>query len=135
LQQLCQRNPKEACWDRISHDFGVPHPRLAQTNERQLLSMEPFPAFSGYSSRLMAESWESNNLYWARLADEMGYSPVMLNVLVPQLTRRMVEKIFATDFEDWPALLRAMREAGADFRSGKLAVMPVSTAGNRASAE
>ncbi len=135
LQQLRQHNSDEAGWERISHDFGVPHPRLAQTNARQLLSMEPFPAFAGYSSRLMAESWESNNLYWARLADEMGYSPVMLNVLVPQLTRRMVEKIFATDFEDWPALLRAMREAGADFRSGKLAVMPVSTAGSRAAAE
>jgi len=32
----------------------------------------------------------------------------------------MVEKIFATDFEDWPALLRAMHEAGEDFRTGKL---------------
>ena len=77
----------------------------------------------------MAESWESNNLYWARLADEMGYSPVMLNVLAPQLTRRMVEKIFATEFEDWPALLRAMREAGKDFRSGKLAILPTPTDG------
>jgi hypothetical protein len=59
----------------------------------------------------------------------------MLNVLVPQLTRRMVEKIFATDFEDWPALLRAMREAGTDFRNGRLAVTPLEDAGNRASAE
>jgi hypothetical protein len=33
----------------------------------------------------------------------------------------MVQKIFATDFEDWPALLRAMHEAGKDFREGKLA--------------
>jgi hypothetical protein len=31
----------------------------------------------------------------------------------------MVEKIFATDLEDWPALLRAMREAGEEFRQGK----------------
>jgi hypothetical protein len=31
-----------------------------------------------------------------------------------------VEKIFATDFEDWPALLRAMHETGADFREGRL---------------
>jgi hypothetical protein len=59
-------------------------------------------------------------LYWARLADEAGYSPVMLNHIVPQLTRMMVERIFATDFEDWPALLRAMHEAGADFQRGKL---------------
>jgi hypothetical protein len=79
------------------------------------------PPFAGNSSRFLAESWDSPNLYWARLADEAGYSPVMLNHLVPELTRLMVQKIFATDFEDWPALLRAMREAGADFREGKLA--------------
>jgi len=54
------------------------------------------------------------------LADERGYSPVMLNHLVPELTRMMVERIFATDFEDWPALLRAMHEAGTDFRAGKV---------------
>jgi hypothetical protein len=78
----------------------------------------------GYSSRLLAESWDSNNLYWARLADELGYPPVMLNRLVPELTYRMVEKIFATDFEDWPAMLRAMRETGEDFRQGKIASLP-----------
>jgi hypothetical protein len=78
------------------------------------------PAFSGYSSRLLAESWDSPNLYWARLADETGYPAVTLNHLVPDLTRHMVEKIFATDFEDWPALLRAMHETGEDFRKGKM---------------
>jgi hypothetical protein len=45
----------------------------------------------------------------------------MLNRLVPELTHRMVEKIFASDFEDWPALLRAMRETGEEFRQGKIA--------------
>jgi hypothetical protein len=45
----------------------------------------------------------------------------MLNVLVPVLTHRMVEKIFASDFEDWPAMLRAMRETGEEFRQGKIA--------------
>jgi len=48
----------------------------------------------------------------------------MLNRLVPQLTRRMVEKIFATDFEDWPAMLRAMRETGEEFRRGKITALP-----------
>jgi hypothetical protein len=33
----------------------------------------------------------------------------------------MVEKISATDFEDWPALLRAMRETGEDYEKGKIA--------------
>jgi len=77
---------------------------------------------------LMAESWDSSNLYWARLADEMGYSPAMLNRLVPELTRRMVGKIFATEFEDWQALLRAMREAGEELRQGKIAVLPTTRA-------
>jgi hypothetical protein len=86
------------------------------------------PAFAGYSSRLLAESWDSNNLYWARLADEAGYSPVVLNRLVPALTRRMVEKIFATDFEDWPAILRAMRETGEEFRQGRIAMASASAA-------
>jgi hypothetical protein len=36
----------------------------------------------------------------------------------------MVEKIFATDFEDWPAMLRAMRETGDEFRSGKITTLP-----------
>jgi hypothetical protein len=50
----------------------------------------------------------------------------MLNRLVPELTRRMVEKIFATNIEDWPALLRATRETGDEFRNGKMA--PLSSA-------
>jgi hypothetical protein len=87
--------------------------------------VKPFPAFEGYSSRLLAETWDSGNLFWARLADERGYPPVMLNRLAPELTEHMVEKIFATDFEDWDALLRATRETGEEFRQGKLAALPV----------
>jgi len=124
LEQLYREHASELSWDRLSRDFGVPHRTLAQTYAPELLNVKPFPAFSGYSSRLLAESWDSNNLYWARLADEMGYSPVMLNLMAPELTRRMVAKIFATDFEDWQALLRAMRETGEEFRQGKIAVLP-----------
>jgi hypothetical protein len=121
LESLCQHYPADVSWERLSRDFGVPHPILERSYGRELLNLAPFPAFTGYSSRLLAESWDSNNLYWARLADEQGYSPVMLNRLVPELTRRMVEKIFATDMEDWPALLRAARETGDEFRNGKMA--------------
>jgi hypothetical protein len=124
LDRLSSQYPAEVNWQRLSRDFGVPHRTLAQTYTPELLNLKPFPAFAGYSSRLLAESWDSNNLYWARLADEAGYEPEMLNLMAPQLTRRMVEKIFATDFEDWQALLRAMREAGKEFREGKLAVLP-----------
>jgi hypothetical protein len=124
LTALTRQYPEEVGWDRLSRDFGVPHPAMAQSYGRELLNVPPFPAFMGYSSRFLAESWDSNNLYWARLADEKGYSPVMLNRLVPELTRRMVEKIFATDLEDWQALLRATREAGDEFRQGKIASAP-----------
>jgi hypothetical protein len=124
LEDLSRQYPAEVSWKRLSEDFGVPHPALAQSYSRELINVKPFPAFMGYSSRLLAESWDSNNLYWARLADEQGYSPAMLNRLVPELTYRMVEKIFATDFEDWPAMLRAMRETGDEFRQGKITLLP-----------
>ncbi len=120
LQALCRQHPEQVSWKRLSHDFGTPHPAVAQNYGLELLNMTPMPPFSGTPSRFLAESWDSPNLYWARLADEAGYAPVMLNHLVPELTRILIEKTFATDFEDWPALLRAMHETGAEFREGKL---------------
>lgn len=123
LAELSSRAPAQVSWERLSEDFGVPHPVLANTYTRELLSVKPFPASSGYSSQLLAESWESNNLYWARLADEMGYAPVMLNRLVPELTYHMIEEISASDFDDWPALLRAMKQTGQDFRAGKITAL------------
>ncbi len=120
LQKLCDQHPDQVNWSRLSHDFGTPHPSLAQNYGLELLNLPPMPAFYGESMRFLPESWDSSNLYWARLADEAGYSPVMLNHLVPELTRLMIKKIFATDLEDWPALVRAMHETGEDFRQGKM---------------
>lgn len=124
LDDLIHRYPTEISWERLSRDFGIPHPTLARTNGRELLNVRPFPFYGAYSSRLFGERWESGNLYWARLADEMGYSPVMLNRLVPELTRHMIAKIFATDLEDWPAVLRAMQSTGEEFRQGKIVLLP-----------
>lgn len=120
ILNLAQEDPVDINQQRLSEDFGVPHPALAQTNAREFLNLRPFPTFLGYSSYLLAETWESNNLYWARLADERGLPPESLHQLVPMLTKRMVENIFATHLEDWPALLRALRETGAEFREGKI---------------
>jgi hypothetical protein len=127
LDELCAKAPEETTPERLSRDFGVPHPVMARSYAPVLLYVKPFPSFGGESSRLFGESWESNNLYWARLADEKGYSPATLNHLVPELTRRMTAKIFATDLEDWPALQRAMQETGEEFRQGKIAPLPVAT--------
>jgi hypothetical protein len=120
LRELARQHPEQVSWSRLSHDFGTPHPIMAQNYGLELLNVAPMPPFAGESNRFLAESWDSPNLYWARLADEAGYSPVMLNRIVPELTLAMIEKIFATDFEDWPALLRAMHETGAAFKAGKL---------------
>lgn len=125
LADLIRLYPDEVASDRLSRDFGVAHPALAHSYARDLTDGRLLPTFRDYSSRLLAESWESNNLYWARLADELGYPPVMLNRLAPELTRRMIEKLFATNLEDWPALSRAMRETGEEFRLGKIAGLPV----------
>jgi hypothetical protein len=131
LDDLTRQHPEEVSLSRLSEQFGAPHPVLTQSYARELLHLKPLPAFMGYASRLLAESWDSNNLYWARLADEKHYAPAVLNTLVPELTHRMVEKIFATDFEDWPALLRALLEAGDEFRRGELAALPPENAVSR----
>jgi hypothetical protein len=129
LDRLLRQDSAETSLERISRDFGTPHPTLEKTYARQLVNGQPFPAFSGASNRLFGESWDSNNLYWARLADEKHDSPEALNVLSPQLTRLMVSKIFATDIEDWPAVQRAMREAGDDLVQGKVAQPYTQTGG------
>ena len=127
LEDLSRAHPSETDPDRISADFGVPHPTMALTNACALLNMKSVPAYAGNASRLFAESWESTNLYWARLADEKGYSPVTLNILVPALTRRMIVNIFASNIDDWRALKRAMEETGDEFRQGRITIQAAST--------
>ena len=126
LDELVHKHPNDTSPERISRDFGVPHPAMEQSDSCMLANTGLFPVSGGYTSRLFGESWESSNLYWARLADEMGYSPVALNVLVPELTRRMIVKIFATNIDDWPALLRAMQETGDEFKHGRITVQAAS---------
>lgn len=131
LDALYASDPGDVNWDRLSRDFGVVHPVFAQTYARELINVRPFPALAGNYSRLMSECWDSGNLYWARLADEMGYSPVLLNRVAPALTRRMVERIFASDIEDLPATLRALRETGEEFRRGKISLQAENTGGGK----
>jgi len=100
----------------ISRTFGTPKPTLANSYEPELLNLRTFPALMGYSSRILAESWESNLLFYAALADETYTRPAELNVLIPEWTQATVERIFATHLEDWPALLRSLRLVGDDVR-------------------
>jgi hypothetical protein len=101
----------------ISRAWGTPKPTLANSYRPELLNLRTFPTLMGYSSRVMAESWESNQLYWADVGDQMGVQPAQLNVLVPEWTQKVVERIFASNLEDWPALLRSLRSVGEEVRT------------------
>jgi len=110
-------------YDRIANLFGTPHPELADSYRSELLHLPLFPTMMGYSSRILAESWESTNLYWAALADELHVSPARLNLLVPEWTQQSLERIFATHLDDWPALLRSMRIVGDRYRDDRRAAI------------
>src|SRR5207244_5516278 len=42
LENMSRRYPTELSWERLSQDFGVPHPILAQSYARELLNVKPF---------------------------------------------------------------------------------------------
>ena len=117
MKQMESASPKELTYAAVSRAFGTPKPTLANSYEPELLNLRTFPTLMGYSSRIMAESWESNTLYWAALADELSVAPQQLNVRIPEWTRRLVEQIFASHLEDWPAVLKSLRTIGDDVRA------------------
>lgn len=117
IARLQSSVPDQVSEASISRTWGTPKPTLANSYRQELLNLRTFPTLMGYSSRIMAESWESNLLYWADLGDQMGVQPAQLNVLVPDWTRQVVERIFATSLEDWPALLKSVRSVGDDLRA------------------
>jgi hypothetical protein len=117
IRRLADASPSQVNYAAISRAFGTPKPTLANSYEPELLHLRTFPTLMGYSSRIMAESWESNTLYWVALADELNLPPAELNVRIPQWTRKLVEDIFASHLEDWPALLRSLRQVGEEVRS------------------
>jgi len=116
IRRLLAESPAALTPEAISQAFGTPKPTLANTYGLELLNLRTFPTLMGYSSRMLAESWESNLLYYAALADQIHAQPSQMNVLVPSWTQQTVEHIFATHLEDWPALLRSLRLVGDDVR-------------------
>ena len=123
LEEIQRLGQSGLTYDEISHAFGTPKPTLANSYEPELLGLRTFPALMGYSSRILAESWESNTLFWAALADEVHVSPAQLNVRIPEWTRKLVEQIFASHLEDWPALLKSLRIVGENVRTESRAAM------------
>jgi hypothetical protein len=116
LRRLADAVPQEVSAAALSRAFGTPKPTLANSYEPELLNLRTFPTLMGYSSRMMAESWESNTLYFVALADDLNLSPAQLNVRIPEWTRKLVEQIFASHLEDWPAVLKSLRHVGDEVR-------------------
>jgi hypothetical protein len=116
LAQLTAAHRRELQPTAISSSFGTPKPTLTHSFQPELLNLRTFPTLMGYSSRILAETWESNNLYYAALADELGVPASQLDAYVPDWTRATVENIFATHLEDWPALWRSLRTVGDSVR-------------------
>jgi len=117
LRELARSAPNEANYAAISRAFGTPKPTLTNSYRLELLNLRTFPTLMGYSSRILAESWESNTLYWAALADELYLAPADLNVRIPEWTGKLVEHIFASNLDDWPALLKSLRMVGEEERA------------------
>ena len=116
IQRLAQKDPQRVTYAAISRAFGTPKPTLTTSYRPELLHLRTFPTLMGYSSRIMAESWESSILAYVALADELHLSPGRLNIVIPEWTQYTVERIFATHLEDWPALLRSIRVVSNDVR-------------------
>lgn len=114
----------------ISRAFGTPKPTLSNSYSQELLNLRTFPTLMGYSSRILAESWESNLLYFAAVADQIHAQSTDLNVLVPQWTQRTLEQIFASHLEDWPALLRSLRVVADQVRKSETQIAAVAAGGN-----
>ena len=127
MRDLERGYPQLCSQQAISAAFGTPKPTLANRLSPQILNLRTFPTLMGYSSRILAESWESNNLFFAALSDELSLPPSQLNVLLPEWTQKTVEQIFATHLEDWPALLRSMRVIAEKVRAETLRVQALET--------
>lgn len=112
IAKLAAENRSDLSEAGIASAFGTPKPTLTHSYRPCLLHLRTFPALMGYSSRILAETWESDNLFYAALADEAGIPIDQLSSYIPVWNRATVENIFATNLEDWPALLRSLHSVG-----------------------
>ena len=116
IAEMAAENRPDLTPAAIARTFGTPKPTLTHSYRPGLLYLRTFPALMGYSSRILAETWESNNLYYAALADEAGVPADQLDAYVPEWNRSAVENIFATHLEDWQAVLRSLYAVGENVR-------------------
>lgn len=120
IAAIASQNDPDLSPEAIAHTFGTPKLTLTHSLQPCLLYLRTFPALMGYSSRILAESWESNNIYYAALADQAGVPVNELDSYIPEWNRATIENIFATHLEDWPALLRSLRVVGMNIQEQRV---------------
>ncbi len=130
IEEMASQNDPALSAEAIAHAFGTPKPTLTHSLQPGLLYLRIFPALMGYSSRILAESWESNNLYYAALADQAGVPVSELDAYVPEWNRATIENIFATHLEDWPALLRSLQTVGTNIQQKSVLQANIHTSEN-----
>src|SRR5581483_594100 len=130
VSEIASQNDPSLSPKAIAHTFGTPKPTLTHSLQPGLLYLRVFPALMGYSSRILAESWESNNIYYAALADQTGIPADKLDSYVPEWNRAAIENIFATHLEDWPALLRSLHTVGTNIQQQRVLQANIRTSEN-----
>lgn len=118
IAAMAAQHSAELSREAIARTFGTPKPTLMHSYQPCLLHLRTFPALMGYSSRILAETWEANNLSYAALADERGVPIDRLDTYIPEWNRSTIENIFATHLEDWPALVRSLNTVAENVRQG-----------------
>jgi hypothetical protein len=116
IASLAAQHSPELSREAIARAFGTPKPTLTHSYQPCLLHLRTFPALMGYSSRILAETWEANNLSYAALADERGVPVDRLDTYIPEWNRSTIENIFATHLEDWQALVRSLNAVSENVR-------------------
>ena len=131
IAALAAEQKSELSPEVISRVFGTPKPTLTHSYQPGLLYLRTFPTLMGYSSRILAETWESDNLYFAALADEAAVPVQQLDTYVPQWNRAAIENIFATHLEDWPAILRSLEIVGREVRQNESSTVHLARSENQ----
>ena len=69
-KRLMAEHPQHVTPAAISRAFGTPKPTLTGSYQPELLNLRTFPTLMGYSSRIMAESWNRICCIMRPVADE-----------------------------------------------------------------
>ena len=122
-----QASPEEVNYAAISRAFGTPKPTLANSYRAGAAQPAHVPHADGllqphHGGKLGIE----HPVLGGPGRRARACAPAQLNVRIPEWTQKLVEQIFASHLEDWPAVLKSLRLVGDDVRARSRAPRPPS---------